>query len=205
VEYAVPQFSQNQISKAGALLVSPKPWMEGADFDNVLEIINNHRASHNFPLIVFRLDLARRAHKVDLSATIGQRIKRLRSIEAKLQRFPTMRLARMQDIGGCRAVVRTAQMVLRLADFYKKCRTNHKLLRFDDYLTKPRESGYRGIHLIYAYRSATKKQYNDLKIEIQLRSRQQHAWATAVETVDTFTGQALKGGRGTREWRRFLP
>jgi hypothetical protein len=38
--------------------------------------------------------------------------------------------------------------------------------------------------------------YNDLKIEMQLRSQYQHAWATAVETVGTFIGQALKSSIG---------
>jgi hypothetical protein len=204
VEYTVPQFTKAQVDKAGAVLTNPKAWTMAWDIDSALDVINNHRASHNFPLLVFRMDLARRAHKVDLSATIAQRIKRLRSIEAKLKRFPTMRLSHMQDIGGCRAVVRNVRMVRELANVYKKCRTKHKLLRFDDYLNKPRESGYRGIHLIYAYQSAAKRIYNGHKIEIQLRSRQQHAWATTVETVDVFTGQALKGGRGTQEWQRFF-
>jgi hypothetical protein len=40
--------------------------------------------------------------------------------------------------------------------------------------------------------------------EIQLRSRLQHAWATTVETVDTFTRQAIKTGGGKAEWRRFF-
>jgi hypothetical protein len=115
-----------------------------------------------------------------------------------------MRLSHMQDIGGCRAAVRNVRMVRELSNVYKKCRTKHKLLRFDDYLTEPPGSGYRGIHLIYSYQSSTRPAYNGLKIEIQLRSRQQHAWATAVETVDVFTGQALKGGRGRTEWQRFF-
>jgi hypothetical protein len=46
--------------------------------------------------------------------------------------------------------------------------------------------------------------YNGLKIEIQLRSRQQHAWATAVETVDAFTSQGLKNGNGQPGWQRFF-
>jgi hypothetical protein len=33
----------------------------------------------------------------------------------------------------------------------------------------------------------------------------QHAWATALETVDTFTEQALKSNVGEPEWMRFFP
>lgn len=43
-----------------------------------------------------------------------------------------------------------------------------------------------------------------MKIEIQIRSSAQHAWATAVETVGTFTNQALKSSMGRDEWLRFF-
>ena len=46
--------------------------------------------------------------------------------------------------------------------------------------------------------------YNDLKIEIQIRSRLQHAWATASEVISTFTGQALKSNIGDESWKRFF-
>jgi hypothetical protein len=39
---------------------------------------------------------------------------------------------------------------------------------------------------------------------MQLRSQLQHAWATAVETVTTFTRHRLKFGGGPDEWRRFF-
>jgi hypothetical protein len=95
VEYTIPQYSKTKVDKAGQLFTNPKAWTEDDDIENALDIINNHRASHNFPLLVLRVDLAKRAHKIDLSGTIAQRIKRLRSIAAKLRRFPTMRLTHM--------------------------------------------------------------------------------------------------------------
>lgn len=39
---------------------------------------------------------------------------------------------------------------------------------------------------------------------MQIRSRLQHAWATAVETVGTFTQQALKSSWGDTEWLQFF-
>ncbi|MCC7172328.1 MAG: RelA/SpoT domain-containing protein, partial [Planctomycetes bacterium] len=77
-------------------------------------------------------------------------------------------------------------------------------VRVDDYITQPRESGYRGVHLIYKYFSDKKVGHNGLLVEIQLRSQLQHAWATAVETVGTFLKQALKSSRGHRDWLRFF-
>jgi hypothetical protein len=58
--------------------------------------------------------------------------------------------------------------------------------------------------LIYEYRSDENPQFNGLKIEIQLRTKLQHAWATAVETTGTFLGQALKASRGEKKWLHFF-
>ena len=46
--------------------------------------------------------------------------------------------------------------------------------------------------------------YNGQRIEIQLRTRLQHYWATAVETYSTFTGEALKSNIGSDDWKRFF-
>lgn len=68
----------------------------------------------------------------------------------------------------------------------------------------PKTDGYRGIHLIYRYVNQVTPDYNDLQLELQFRTRLQHAWATAVETMGTFLGQALKSGQGEQDWRRFF-
>ncbi len=88
--------------------------------------------------------------------------------------------------------------------------TRAEFLKEFDYIKNPKIDGYRGIHLIYKYRSESEmhRQWSGLRIEIQIRSKLQHAWATAVETVDAFTGQGLKvsGGTGTekKDWGRFF-
>jgi len=41
-------------------------------------------------------------------------------------------------------------------------------------------------------------------VEIQIRSRLQHLWATAVETVDFFTNQAIKSNEGQKDWVTFF-
>src|SRR5207237_10598270 len=75
-----------------------------------------------------------------------------------------------------------------------------------EYSTEPKEDGYRCYHVNFKYYtdSPARKVYNGLRIEIQLRSRLQHIWATAVETTSTFTGQALKSNVGSEEWKRFF-
>jgi hypothetical protein len=136
---------------------------------------------------------------------VAQRIKRLPSIRHKLDRFGGMKLSQMQDIGGCRAVLSSVDSVREVVDFYKtKARMKHALLRDYPYMDEPKASGYRGVHLVYRYYSDRSPTYNGLRIEMQIRSRLQHAWATAVETVGTFTQQSLKSSLGDEQWLRFF-
>lgn len=202
MEWAVPEYSKGRVDEAARIVIDP-----AADIFNIfdsLEVVNNWRSSHNFPLNTFQNGLRRKGRKIDKSCIVAQRIKRFSSIEDKLQRFPTMNLSQMQDIGGCRAVLSKVDNVRALLNSYIHSDIKHKLHHIDDYIEIPRSSGYRGVHLIYRYYSDRMETYNSLLIELQLRSQHQHAWATAVETVGAFVGQALKASRGEGEWLRFF-
>jgi len=116
-----------------------------------------------------------------------------------------MKLSRMQDIGGCRAVLSTVEHVDRLTQYYlKEAQFKHEFINKKDYIEKPKQSGYRSVHLVYKYRSDRSTTYNGLQLELQFRSRLQHAWATAVETVGTFLKQSLKASQGSEEWLEFF-
>jgi hypothetical protein len=179
--WAVPTYTRGEVDRAGCTLVDSSASFEA--LDAALTVINNWRSSHAFPLNTFQVGLRTKARQVDENALVAQRIKRLSSIEYKLERFPTMNMSQMQDIGGCRAVVSNVAHVRALLEVYQKSSLKHKLMRIDHYIDHPQVSGYRGVHLIYRYFSDRKTTYNGLQIEIQLRSQLQHAWATAVETV----------------------
>lgn len=200
--WTVPQHSKSEVDRAGRTLASSEA--SAGEMQAALGVINNWRASHSFPLNTFQVSLRTKARRIDEQALIAQRIKRLSSIELKLSRFPTMKVSQMQDIGGCRAVLRNIAQVRELEDSYKDSSIKHKLLRADDYISAPKSSGYRGVHLIYRYFSDRSDSYNGLLIEIQMRSLLQHAWATAVETVGTFLKQSLKSSQGHDEWLRFF-
>ena len=73
-----------------------------------------------------------------------------------------MQLARMQDIGGLRAVVGTLKMVRELEDNYKRSRFKHELVTDRDYIENPKSSGYRSVHMIYRYRSEIAPAYDGL-------------------------------------------
>lgn len=207
VAWATPQFTRTQVDAAGDVLVGGAP---GPQLENALAIINNWRSSHAYPLHATKMTLKDRSKRVDRAALVAQRLKRLSSIDAKLRRFGEMKLSRMHDIGGCRAVLRNVREVDELVGAYEKSMAKNPkravLVRKYDYVTKPKDDGYRSVHLVYRYRSTSLKHsaYNGLRIEIQIRSKLQHVWATAVETVDIFTGQALKSNVGDEEWKRFF-
>lgn len=200
--WTIPKHKKGIVDRAGRVLANSLAPPD--DLQDALEILNNWRSAHSFPLNTMQMGLRRIGRRIDPDILVAQRIKRLSSIEYKLRRFPTMNMSQMQDIGGCRGVVRNITAVKEIIDAFHVSEIKHKLARVDDYIGEPQKSGYRGIHLIYRYYSDHSKTYNGLQIEIQVRSQLQHAWATAVETVGTFLRQALKASQGHEEWLRFF-
>lgn len=159
---------------------------------------------HNYPINTFQATMRKRLQSIDRNALVAQRLKRIPSIIDKLRRFPDMELARMQDIGGLRAVVGTLKQLEVLQKNYKEVLFQHELVSERDYINKPKASGYRSVHLVYRYKNTAVPNYDGLLIELQFRTRQQHAWATAVETMGTFLDYALKSSEGPEEWLNFF-
>lgn len=195
-----PQFTRQEVDRAGRVFAG----REAGDPEAALRVIGNWRTSHAFPLNTFQMGMRTRSRTLDPTALVAQRVKRLSSIRDKLERYPTMELSQMQDIGGCRAVVKDVETVMRVRDLCLRSRSRHRLHKQNDYVAEPKASGYRSIHLVYRYASDRKDTYNGLLIEVQIRSQLQHAWATAVETVGTFLQQSLKASRGSDDWLRFF-
>lgn len=197
-----PKFNKSEIDRAGQILASDDA--DAIDKERAFHIMNNWRMSHSLPLNSLQLMLRRKAAKVSPESLVAQRLKRAKSIVDKLKRFQKMKLARMQDLGGCRAIMPNISDVYSLKESYENSRSEHRLKNTKDYIESPQETGYRGVHLILEFNSKTHIEYNGMLIEIQLRTRLQHAWATAVEVAGTFTNQALKSNMGEPDWRRFF-
>lgn len=148
MEWAKPEYSKGKVDKAAKVL------MHGdyeEEFNQALHIINNWRAVHNYPLNTFKVTLRKYASDIDRNCLVAQRIKRLSSIFHKFDRYPTLRLSQMQDIGGCRAILADIRAVHSLVRRYEQSDIKHVLDDKDDYIARPKDSGYRGIHLIGAY------------------------------------------------------
>ncbi len=200
--WPTPTFSKKQVSKAGKILAHDQIYDDNLIW--AIDVVDNWRACHGYPINTFQATLRTKLKLIDKNAIVAQRLKRIFSIVTKLRRFDRMKLARMQDIGGLRAVVANMHKVRQLEDSYKKSRFSHDLVTFTDYIEHPKSSGYRGIHLVYRYKNNQAPKYNGLLIELQFRTKLQHAWATAVETMGTFLNHALKSSEGPEPWLEFF-
>ena len=127
---------------------------------------------------------------------VSQRLKRVPTILDKLIREPTMALNTMRDIGGCRAVLDSVEQVRRVEARLKK---NRDVVDYNDYITEPRSSGYRSVHVTVLY--------DDRRIEVQLRTEVMHQWAYSVERFSGRLGEDLKSGIGPEpvlDWLRSV-
>lgn len=119
---------------------------------------------------------------------VGQRLKRMPRIVEKLTRDHRSNLSRMQDIGGCRAILEdlaTVDAVRRRIH-----RNKWDVIAEDDYIANPQPTGYRGVHIVV--------RKFDRPIEIQLRTPWQNMWANNVESIDLRRRWGLKDGRGPK-------
>lgn len=109
----------------------------------------------------------------------------------------------MQDIGGYRAVLNDVKDLEKVKEVLCNQKIAHKLERIVDYGKFRKKTGYRSIHFVYKY-SSNKDEYDGLKLELQIRTKLQHNWATAVETAGIITKTSLKSNQGPDEWLDFF-
>lgn len=204
------RFSKNQIKEAARKI---RHGCTGVEREDSIEKIQNFREIHLYPLMLMKNHLARASKKIDREIIVARRLKRLPTIINKLER-PTLdgveansiQLTRMQDIGGCRAIVKDLKQLNALQMRLENSRSVHRIIHTSNYL-KPKESGYGGVHLIYSCFDDVdvSNAWRKTKIEVQLRTSLQHAWATSLEIIDTLENIDLKTSMdGHQQWRRFF-
>lgn len=195
------KYSRNQLNKAGNILITSKSEIE---VENALDIINNWRANHLHPLRILRNKALQLLELNSITPIlVSQRLKRLQSIIYKLDLNENMGLGGMQDIGGYRIVVKDVKDLKKLKELLEHNLSRHRLERVVNYIITPKESGYRSIHFVFKYYSKSEK-YSGLKLELQIRTKLQHNWATAVETAGLLTNTSLKSSQGSDEWLQFF-
>jgi putative GTP pyrophosphokinase len=166
------------------------------------------RGAHAYILNTFKPLLWSRVRNNDI--VVAQRLKRRSTILDKLHREPKMELARMDDIAGCRLIFKNISQLTKFRNSFHNGKFKHKLRHDDldryDYISKPKPSGYRGVHEIYVYNVASQggAKFNGLYVEIQFRTIYQHAWATAVEVVGRLTENQPKFNKGDTRHMDFF-
>lgn len=176
--------SRSQVKRAGSRI---RRFLRGDEsdlsvFNAAVDTMETWRGAHSYPLVKANNGLRSRARSIGVAAEVSQRLKRRQTILDKLRREPNLDLSRMQDIGGCRAVVGSIDDLRRLEDRIRNGRL--PVIGYADYVDSPRFSGYRGVHVIVTY--------EERAIEIQLRTQVMHAWALAAEGYSQDVGLNLK-------------
>lgn len=137
---------------------------------------------------------------------IASRNKRIETIIKKLNRPERPKLDSIHDIAGTRIIFENIFSLNRFVDLLE----NSNLGAFKEkvsldkdkynYILRPKKDGYRSIHKVYIYSDEEKylnknnqyyKLYNK-KIELQLRTKLQHIWATTLEVYDIINKSYLK-------------
>ncbi|WP_077342906.1 RelA/SpoT domain-containing protein [Pseudocolwellia agarivorans] len=203
-------FSKNQVEKAGRTIRKNE-----GDFESAVKVIQNFRAAHLYPLQIIKNLVWKHVKKLHLleTATVVRRLKRLPTIIDKLQRKSldektdnAISLKRMHDIGGCRVILESLDDLKQLNKSLDSSRTVHGV-KIYDYISLPKPSGYRGIHRVYkSYANSADHQWKGFQIEVQLRIRLQHLWATTVEIVDIIEKESLKTNpaNASKSWKRLF-
>lgn len=196
-------YSKNQVDEAWKLLIQWNLSKKQSDF--AFDVLSNWRAVHDYPMNTFQSFLRKKIKSLRYSAIVVERLKRTTSIIWKLKRNPDMKLSRIQDIWWLRVIVKNVDYVYKLRDILSlKSKFLHKLIKEDDYIRKPKSSGYRSLHLVYKYHSQYAPEYNWLLLEIQLRTELQHIRATAVETAWIILQTNLKAWEWTKDRLEFF-
>lgn len=158
-----------------------------------LVMLQDLRVTFKEPLAIIFKEIEKMAIKVDKECICTYRVKRIESIISKLKRLPQMQLQRAEDIAGMRCIMTTEASVYKLFENLKKKESKlpFEIKNVHDYIESPKETGYKSIHVNVQLRNDSRR------IEIQIRSIQQHNWATLVEITDQIFGIKLKEiGRG---------
>jgi len=167
---------------------------------------DNFREAHNIIIKLFTIELK----KVNFSKQhlTASRNKRIETIISKLCRPEKPKLDRIHDIAGTRIIFENIKSLEDYIDILE----NTELLNFKEkinedknrynYIKNPKSDGYRSIHKVFYYSSnipystLNEKRFNleNKKIELQLRTRLQHIWATTVEIYDIINKSNIKTG-----------
>lgn len=205
--YPIPPNSKSAVNRAGQAI------SEGCANQEDFDLVDNWRAAHGYVINTFQAWLKGHIGKQDFYIEFAQRLKRKNTVVGKLQRtdangnFLISGVAGMHDFAGCRMIFESLDDLNHFRNYLHSTsvmrHVDHELRHSAEpdkynYIAAPKFTGYRGIHDVYKHyprgtdRQQTKKPWDGLLVEVQYRTRAQHAWATAVEISDLLDGEQTK-------------
>lgn len=215
--YPQPPASKNAVRKSGLAIAS------GAATDDDLRLVDQWRAAHGYVINTFQAWLKGQFAKKPYYVEFAQRLKRRNTVFDKLCRKDRdgnaliADVSAMHDFAGCRMIFENLEDLYDFRNHIHSTavmRNVQHTLRHDpdkyNYIENPKSTGYRGIHDVYRHfprgteRGEGKKPWDGLLVELQYRTRAQHAWATAVEISDLLDGERTKFELDVSERGRFF-
>lgn len=215
--YPEPPSSKAAIRRAGQSI------SHGVATEDELALVDQWRAAHGYVINTFQAWLKGHIHKQDFYIEFAQRLKRRKTVFDKLQRkneagdFLISDVSSMNDFAGCRMIFDNLEQLNQFRSYMHSAQVMRNVehtLRHDpekyNYIETPKFTGYRGIHDVYRHfprgsiRRQNKKPWDGLLVELQYRTRSQHAWATAVEISDLLDGERTKFELDSTERGRFF-
>jgi putative GTP pyrophosphokinase len=208
--------SKSEINRCGELIrraTFDGVAVEVDKLEHAIAVISAFRAAHAYPMSKTRYGLASmvRTERAD-EVIVGQRLKRVPRIIRKLHRTVGSEggrtsLARLEDVGGVRAILKDGVASSRVVDGSELDRVRRRvernwgsnIRRQRDYIQEPKAIGYRAVHLVVVR--------DGRAIEIQLRTRGQQQWADAAEAADArhgLRGVNLKDSEGPQEMLEYF-
>ncbi|MEJ6404471.1 RelA/SpoT domain-containing protein [Yoonia sp. 2307UL14-13] len=203
--YPKPPASKSAVRKAGRAIADHTATAED------IALVDQWRASHGYVINTFQAWIKGHIAKQELWVEFAQRLKRRNTVIDKLLRtsssgVPLIKdVTGMHDFAGCRMIFDDLAELTSFREYLHSSgvmrNVEHELRHSKDkydYINSPKPSGYRGIHDVYRHyprgskRLEAKKPWDGLLVEIQYRTRAQHAWATAVEISDLLDGEKTK-------------
>lgn len=215
--YQKPPINKSAVRRAGFAISS------GHATDDDYLLVDKWRAAHGYVINTFQAWLKGHINKQEYYIEFAQRLKRRNTVTDKLLRKNSTGnpliadVSAMHDFAGCRMIFNDVQQLMEFRSYIHSSQVmrnvEHSLRHNPDkynYIEHPKITGYRGIHDVYRHfprgstRSQEKKPWDGLLVELQYRTRAQHAWATAVEISDLLDGERTKFELDPTERGRFF-
>ena len=111
---------------------------------------------------------------------VDGRVKKISSIIEKCQKkeIPLDDIEdRVEDIAGIRIICQFVEDINKVVNIIRS-RTDIRIIKENDYISKMKESGYRSYHMIVEYTVQTLSGPKTVKVEIQIRTLAMNFWAT---------------------------